>query len=465
MSEKVAAEQVIKYIGGKENIISVTHCATRLRIMIKDKDKIDTKKIESINLAKGSFFNSGQYQIIFGTGIVNKVYDEVIEKLDMGTSVEKNEGENNKIYGNRFQRAVRMFSDIFVPIIPVLVATGLFIGLRSLMLQESILAIFGLTLTDIPSSLITFMQILTDTAFAFLPVLICWSTFKSFGGSPIIGIVLGLMLVSPNLPSAYEVGAKTKEALIFFDYIRVAGYQGSVLPAVATGIITVKFEKLLKKHIPNSIALIINPFLTLLLGIVLALFIIGPILYYVEHGVLVVVEKLLFLPMGIGGFIYGCFGQLNGIFGIHHILNFLEISMLASEGWNYLNPIGSCGNAAQAGAVLAVAIKAKSNKIKQIGYPSCFSALLGITEPAVFGVNLKFFKPFIMAMIGGGVGGFLASILNLRATGMSITCIPGILLYLNSQLPFYLLVNIVAFLVAFCLTYLFGFNQKMEEEL
>lgn len=243
----------------------------------------------------------------------------------------------------------------------------------------------------------------------------------------------------------------------------MAGYQGSVLPAFATGILASKFEKWLRKHVPDAIDLIVTPFLTLLFGIVIALFAIGPVLHYVENIVLWLVENLLFLPFGIGGLIYGCFGRLLGIFGIHHILNFLEISMLASDGWNYLNPIGTCGNIAQAGAVLAVAIKATSNKTKQVAYPSCLSALLGITEPAVFGVNLKFVKPFIMSMIGGGVGGFLASLLHLRATGMSITGIPGTLLYLNEHLPLYLLINVVSFAVAFGLTWFFGFNKKMEQ--
>lgn len=196
----------------------------------------------------------------------------------------------------------------------------------------------------------------------------------------------------------------------------------------------------------------------------LALFVLGPILHTVENGVLFVVEGLLALPMGIGGLLYGSFGQLLGIFGIHHILNFLEISMLAQDGWNYLNPIGTCGNVAQAGAVLAVAIKAYSAKTKQIAYPSCLSALLGITEPAVFGVNLRFVRSFIMSMIGGGVGGFLASLFGLRATGMSITGIPGTLLYLNEQLPLYILVNIVAFAVAFALAWMFGFNREMEDQ-
>lgn len=464
MTDRELAEKIVELVGGKDNIVSVRHCATRLRIIVSDKEKIQTKEVENLDKVKGSFFNSGQYQIILGTGLVNRIYDETVGitgRADIGESAEE---KKEAVYGNKFQRAVRMFSDVFVPIIPVLVATGLFMGLRGLLTQDAVLGVFGLTPEDIPSSLLTFTQILTDTAFSFLPALVCWSTFRNFGGSTVIGIVLGLMLVSPSLPSSYDVGSGVAEPLEFFGFIRVAGYQGSVLPAFVTGIITAKFEKWLRKHIPDAIDLIVTPFITLLVGIVLALFAIGPVLHYVENGVLFVVENILFLPMGIGGLLYGCFGQLLGIFGIHHILNFLEISMLAQDGWNYLNPIGTCGNVAQAGAVLAVAIKAVSNKTKQVAYPSCLSALLGITEPAVFGVNLRFVKPFIMSMVGGGVGGFLASLLHLRATGMSITGIPGTLLYLNEQLPLYLLVNVVSFAVAFGLTWLFGFNKQMENQ-
>lgn len=463
MTEKEIAQALIPLVGGRENIVSVMHCATRLRIVVSDKDKIQVKEVENLDKVKGSFFNAGQYQIIFGTGLVNRVYEAVMKELGLQPEAAVDDKPAKPVTGNRFQRAIRMFSDVFVPIIPVLVATGLFMGLRGLLTQEAVLGVFGMTPDDIPQQLLLFTQILTDTAFAFLPALVCWSTFKNFGGSPVIGIVLGLMLVSNSLPSAYDVGAGTAQPLIFFGFIPVAGYQGSVLPAFATGVLAAKFEKFLRKHVPDAIDLIVTPFLTLLVGILMAMFVLGPILHTVENGVLFVVEGLLTLPMGIGGLIYGSFGQLLGIFGIHHILNFLEISMLAKDGWNYLNPIGTCGNVAQAGAVLAVAIKAHSAKTKQVAYPSCLSALLGITEPAVFGVNLRYVKPFVMSMIGGGAGGFLASLFGLRATGMSITGIPGTLLYLNEQLSLYILVNVVAFAVAFVLTWLFGFNHKMEQ--
>jgi PTS system sucrose-specific IIC component len=449
MTNKEIAQNILQLIGGIENVQSVTHCATRLRIIVNDKENIDK--------VKGSFFNSGQYQVILGTGLVNKVYAEFT------TLINQKDNEANEIANEKqkitFQRAIRIFGDVFVPIIPVLVATGLFMGLRGLLTQEAVLNVFGLTADSIPEQFLLFTQILTDTAFAFLPALVAWSTFKIFGGTPILGIVLGLMLVSSVLPNAYAVGQQVEQPLIFFGFIKVVGYQGSVLPAFVAGILGSKIEIFLRKRIPDALDLILTPFLTLLIGLTLSLFIIGPIFHEVEVAVLHAVEFLLNLPFGIGGLIYGSFGQLLGIFGIHHILNFLEISMLSQDGWNYLNPIGTCGNMAQAGAVLAVAIKTISPKMKQIAFPSALSATLGITEPAVFGVTLRLVKPFVMSMIGGGIGGFLASIFNLRATGMALTGIPGTLLYLNEQLPIYILVNVVAFGVAFSLTWTFGYKK------
>ncbi|PFN83864.1 PTS beta-glucoside transporter subunit EIIBCA [Bacillus sp. AFS076308] len=467
MGNQDLAKKIIELIGGKENIHSVAHCATRLRIIIVDKDKINSDEIENLDKVKGSFFNSGQFQIILGTGLVNKVYDEVM--ILLGDNIQSQSPIKKE--GNRFQRSVRIFGDVFVPIIPVLVATGLFMGLRGLLTQESVLALLGLTPDSIPKELLLFTQILTDTAFAFLPALVCWSTFRIFGGNPVLGIVLGLMLVNPVLPNAYKVGQQAADPLVFFGFIKVVGYQGSVLPAFITGIVGAKIEKFLKTKIPDSLDLILTPFLTLLFGITLALFVIGPIFHEVELLVLYAVQFLLELPFGIGGLIYGSFGQLLGIFGIHHILNFLEINMLSQTGWNMLNPIGTCGNMAQAGAVLAVGIKTFSPKMKQIAYPASLSATLGITEPAVFGVNLRLVKPFVMSMIGGGVGGFLASILQLKATGMALTGIPGTLLYLNNQLPLYILVNVVAFSVSFVLTYTIGYkpvetgNQKQVNKI
>ncbi|UJF15426.1 sucrose-specific PTS transporter subunit IIBC [Jeotgalibaca sp. MA1X17-3] len=465
MSEnKRIAREIIEAVGSQDNIESIAHCATRLRIMVKDKEKIDEEKMEGIDKVKGAFFNAGQYQIILGTGTVNKIYAEAIN-LGMPETSTSNQKQEAGKKGNPFQRAIRTFGDVFVPIIPVLVATGLFMGLRGLLTQDDILALVGLSSASISENFILYTQVLTDTAFAFLPALVAWSSFRVFGGSPVIGIVLGLMLVNPALPNAYEVAAGDASAIMMFGFIPVVGYQGTVLPAFIAGFLGAKLEKLIRKKVPEYLDLLVTPFATLLLMSVISLFFIGPIFHSLELVLLDATVWVLQLPFGLAGIVIGGLNQLIVITGIHHIFNFLEIQLLANNGVNPYNAIITASVAAQGGATLAVAMKTKSKKLKALAYPSTLSALLGITEPAIFGVNLRYVKPFIFGLVGGAVGGFLSSILGLEATGMSLTVIPGALLYLNSQIWIYLLVNIVAMAVAFTLTYLFGFTDKAREEI
>ncbi len=458
------AEEVIEAVGGRENISSVAHCATRLRIMVNDKELIDQEKVEGIQKVKGAFFNSGQYQIIFGTGTVNKVYEEV-EGLGLSTMNPSDQKKEAVKSGTRFQRAIRTFGDVFVPIIPVLVATGLFMGLRGLLMQEQILGLVGLAPNDVSTNFLLFTEVLTDTAFIFLPALVAWSTFRVFGGSPIIGLVLGLMLVSPSLPNAWAVAGGDVTPLEFFGFIPVVGYQASVLPAFIAGIIGAKLERAIRRRVPESLDLILTPFLTLLVMIVLSLLVIGPIFHTVENGILSAATAVLSWPFGISGLIIGGLNQIIVITGVHHVFNMLEIQLLAEFQSNPYNAIVTCAVAAQGGATLAVAMKTKSTKLKALGFPSALSAFLGITEPALFGVNLRYGKPFIMGLIGGAVGGFLASLLQLEATGMAVTVIPGTLLYLNGQLLEYILVNLVSIAVAFALTWMFGYSDKMKKEI
>ncbi|MBP1971381.1 PTS system sucrose-specific IIC component [Virgibacillus natechei] len=463
MSEnKKVAKDLIEAIGGKDNISSVTHCATRLRFIVNDEEKINKDKVEDLDKVKGAFFNSGQYQVIFGTGTVNRVYEEV-EKLEVNSVSKEEQKEDTTKKGNRLQRSIRTLGDVFVPIIPVLVATGLFMGLRGLVMQEQVLALFGLTPADISDNFLLFTEILTDTAFVFLPALVAWSTFRVFGGTPIIGVVLGLMLVSPVLPNAWGV-AEGADPLVFFGFIPVVGYQGSVLPAFIAGIIGAKLEKQIRKRVPESLDLIVTPFLTLLIMITAALFVIGPIFHVVEDYILVGTVSVLELPFGLAGLLIGFFHQLIVITGVHHIFNLLEIQLLESFGNNPFNAIVTASTAAQGGATLAVAMKTKSKKLKALSFPSAISAFLGITEPAIFGVNLRYVRPFFMGLIGGAVGGFAASIMGLKGTGMAITVIPGTLLYLDGQILQYLLVNVIAIGVAFALTWLFGFSDKQLKE-
>ena len=344
-----------------------------------------------------------------------------------------------------------------------MVATGLFMGLRGFLTQDALLAFFGTSADAIPKQFLEFTQILTDTAFSFLPVLVCWSAFKKFGGSPVLGIVIGLMLVSSILPTSWDVAQGNAKPLIFFGFIKVNGYQSSVLPAFIVGFLGSKIEQWLHDHVINALDLIVTPFVTVLVSLCLGLFVVGPIFHSVEVGLVSIVSALFSLPFGIGGFIWGALCQVIVVTGVHHALNLVEIEMLAKTKWNPVNPVGSCGIVAQAGAAMAVAVKTKSTKMKSLGYPSAISALLGITEPAVFGVNLRLVQPFVCACIGGGVGGWIAALLGLKGTGMSITGIPGMLLYLNKQMPLYILVNVIAFAVAFVLTYFLGMKQDVAE--
>lgn len=467
MSEnKKIAQDIIDAVGGKDNIDSVAHCATRLRFKISDEEQVEKEKVENVKKVKGAFFNSGQFQVILGTGIVNRIYEEV-EKLGLGGESKGESTDESPKQGNRLQRWIRTFGDVFVPIIPVLVATGLFMGLRGLLVQEQILGMFGLTPDDIPENLLLYTEILTDTAFIFLPALVAWSTFKVFGGTPIIGIVLGLMLVSPSLPNAWGV-AEGADPLYFFGFIPVVGYQGAVLPAFIAGIFGAKLEKRIRKRVPEALDLIVTPFLTLLIMSVAALFVIGPIFHAVEGYILEGTLAILNLPFGIAGLVLGFFHQIIVITGVHHIFNLLEIQLLETFGNNPFNAIITASIAGQGGAALAVGMKTKSQKLKALALPSSLSAFLGITEPAIFGVNLRYVKPFVMGLIGGSVSGFLASLTGLTATGMAITVIPGTLLYLNEQIILYILVNILGIGVAFVLTWFFGFSdeklQKTEVE-
>ncbi|WP_172252177.1 sucrose-specific PTS transporter subunit IIBC [Saccharibacillus deserti] len=457
------ARDIVEAIGGKENIASFAHCATRLRIMVRDKDKIDQNRIENTDKVKGAFFNSGQYQIIFGTGTVNRIFEEV-ERLGIDSTSKEEIKSESKKQGNAFQRAIRTFGDVFVPIIPVLVATGLFMGLRGLLTQDLVLSWFGLTSASIPPNFLLFTQVLTDTAFAFLPALVAWSAFRVFGGSPVLGIVLGLMLVNPALPNAYAVADGSAQALTMFGFIPVVGYQGSVLPAFFVGLLGAKFEKFLRKRVPEALDLILTPFVTLLVMITLGLFAIGPVFHSLENVVLHGTTYLLDLPFGIAGLLIGFFHQIVVVTGVHHIFNFLEIQLLEQTGSNPFNAIITCAMAAQGAACLAVGLKTKNAKLKALALPSSLSAFLGITEPAIFGVNLRYMKPFVMGLIGGAAGGFLASLLHLAGTGMAVTVIPGALLYLNDQLPMYILCNLVGAAVAFTLTWLFGYKDEPAVE-
>ena len=455
MTNTEIAKKVIEALGGRENVNSVAHCATRLRVMVKDEAKINKDAIENLEKVQGAFFNSGQYQIIFGTGTVNKMYDEVVA-LGLPTSSKEDMKAEAAKQGNWFQRAIRTFGDVFVPIIPVIVATGLFMGLRGL------LNALGITL---PEDVTIYSQILTDTAFIILPGLVVWSTFRVFGGNPAVGIVLGMMLVSDSLPNAWAVASGGEvTAMQFFGFIPVVGLQGSVLPAFIIGVVGAKFEKALRKVVPDVLDLLVTPFVTLLVMSILGLFVIGPVFHVVESYILIGTKAILNLPFGLGGFLIGGVHQLIVVSGVHHIFNLLEVQLLAADHANPFNAIITAAMTAQGAATVAVGVKTKNPKLKTLAFPAALSAFLGITEPAIFGVNLRFRKPFFLSLIAGAIGGGLASILGLAGTGNGITVIPGTMLYIgNGQLLQYLLMVAVSFVLGFALTYMFGYEDEVEE--
>ncbi|EMG33212.1 sucrose-specific PTS transporter subunit IIBC [Streptococcus oralis] len=454
MDNQDIAKKVIEALGGRENVNSVAHCATRLRVMVKDEGKINKEVIENLDKVQGAFFNSGQYQIIFGTGTVNKMYDEVVA-LGLPTSSKEDMKAEAAKQGNWFQRAIRTFGDVFVPIIPVIVATGLFMGLRGLMNA------LGMTL---PEDVTIYSQILTDTAFIILPGLVVWSTFRVFGGNPAVGIVLGMMLVSGSLPNAWAVASGGEvTAMNFFGFIPVVGLQGSVLPAFIIGVVGAKFEKALRKVVPDVLDLLVTPFVTLLVMSILGLFVIGPVFHVVENYILLGTKAILALPFGLGGLVIGGVHQLIVVSGVHHIFNLLEVQLLAADHANPFNAIITAAMTAQGAATVAVGVKTKNPKLKTLAFPAALSAFLGITEPAIFGVNLRFRKPFFLSLIAGAIGGGLASILGLAGTGNGITIIPGTMLYVgNGQLLQYLLMVAVSFVLGFALTYMFGYEDEKE---
>ncbi|HBG3949053.1 TPA: PTS glucose transporter subunit IIA, partial [Clostridioides difficile] len=467
------ANELIKIIG-EDNIISITHCATRLRVMIKDRETINDKKVEKVNEVKGVFFTSGQYQIILGTGIVNKVYAEV-EKMGLKTLSKKEQDELVKNNETGFKKVMRTLADIFVPIIPVIAATGLFLGLKGCLFNDNVLGLFGMSSANIPLYIQTLVSVLTETAFAFLPAIIVWSAFKVFGGTPVIGLVIGLMLVSPILPNAYSVADPSNEieAIMAFGFIPIVGCQGSVLTAIVTAFIGANLEKWFRKHMPNVLDLIFTPFFVMLITMLVILLGVGPIMHTIELKMVDIISLLIDLPLGIGGFIIGFTYPLAVITGLHHTYVMIETSLLANTGFNALITLCAMYGFANIGTCLAFMKKSKNNQVKQTAVGAMLSQLFGISEPVLFGIQLRYnLKPLIIMCASSGLGAAILSILHIQSNSYGLAVLPSYLMYIYDgyNLITYLLVSI--FVVAFCfiVTCLFGvpkeaINEDEDEEL
>ena len=458
-----AAEDIIRIVG-KDNIVSATHCATRLRLIVKDKEAIDVKKLEKLPLVKGTFFNAGQFQIILGTGIVNKVYEE-IENLGLKTLSKKEQDEAIKNQQKGVKRLMRILGDIFIPIIPVIAATGLFLGLKGCVFNDNVLGLFGASTDMIPDYIVTLVNVLTETAFSFLPAIICWSAFKVFGGTPVIGMVLGLMLVSPILPNAYSVANPDSgiSAIMAFGKIPIVGCQGSVLTAIITALIGAKLEKKLRKIMPNALDLIMTPFVVMLVTFLIVILCLGPVMHVVELKLVSIVEALVHLPFGIGGFIIGATYPLLVITGLHHTYTMIETSLLANTGFNPVITLCAMYGFANVGTCLAFFVKSKNTTVRQTSIGAMLSQLFGISEPVLFGIQLRYnLKPLIIMLFTSGLGAASLSLLNIQSNSYGLAVIPSYLMYIyeGRQFLWYLIISICSVALCFVLTYLFGVPEE-----
>ena len=461
-------------IGGGANVVSAAHCATRLRLVIADNGKVNKAALEEIDGVKGMFESSGQLQLIIGTGTVNKVFDEFVAITGVAAGTKDDVKAAAAAKAPIWKRALKTIGDVFVPILPAIVASGLMMGL-----VEALGKIDGLNFAG--SDWYAFLDTVANTAFAYLPVIVAISAARVFGGNLFLGAVIGLLMIHSAFLNGWNV-ANAEQIYKFFnmeieggspylftgDWAKVAapaiprwnlignvvsiqrsGYQGHVIPVIIAVWFMSTIEKWLHKHVPEMIDLFVTPLCTVFATALVTLVVIGPIFSFLETKVLQGAQILVSNPFGSG--IMGAIYPWTVVMGLHHMYNVIEAGMLSVEGGlNTWMPIASAANFAQFGACLAVGLKAKNAKTKSVAIPSALSASLGITEPAIFGVNMRFFKPFISGMIGGAVGALIAAFMGIGAKAYGVTGIPGYLTIDNAAL--YTIVLLISGGIAFVLT-------------
>ncbi len=460
MDYKKAAAETIQYIGGKDNIVSAAHCATRLRLVIADNTKVNKEALEDAEGVKGVFEASGQLQIIFGTGVVNKVYDEFIAIAGITAASKEEVKQAAASKANPFQRFIKTLGDIFVPIIPAIVASGFLMGIME---SLNFLINNGYIQMSNESSLFVLASMFSNTAYVFLPVLIGFSGAKVFGGNPFLGGVIGMIMVHPNLQNAWTMTGGVNEYLDVFGLWKVplVGYQGHVISVIIAVFVMANIEKWLHKRVPAMLDLFVTPLVSVFVTGFLTMTMIGPAFNIVESSIINGIQTLISLPFGIGSLVMGALYAPTVVTGIHHMYTIIDLGQIKEFGCTYWLPLASSANIAQGAAALAVALKTRDQKLKAMALPSSLSAFMGITEPAIFGVNLRFFRPFVCACIGGGCGAMFASITSLGATGTGVTGIFGILLCLNAPVKYILMFAISAG-VAFALSWVFGYKNAPQ---
>ena len=478
------AQEISDNIGGGANVVSAAHCATRLRLVIADNGKVNKEALEEIAGVKGMFESNGQLQLIIGTGTVNKVFDEFIQITGVAAGTKDDVKAAAAAKAPIWRQALKTIGDVFVPILPAIVASGLMMGL-----VEALAKIPGLGFGE--SDWFAFLDTVANTAFAYLPVIVAVSAARVFGGNLFLGAVTGLLMIHSSFLNGWNV-ANAEQIHKFFnipiqdmnpylftgDWSQVAapaiprwhlignivtiqrsGYQGHVIPVIIAVWLMSMIEKWLHKHVPEMIDLFVTPLCTVLVTAFLTLWIVGPIFSTLETYVLAGAKILVRNPIGSG--IMGAIYPWTVVMGLHHMYNVIEAGMLAETGLNTWMPIASAANFAQFGACLAVGLKVKNQKTKSVAIPSSMSAALGITEPAIFGVNMRFFKPFICGMIGGAVGALLAAFMGFGATAYGVTGIPGYLTVSNPVM--YTIVLAIAGGIAFVGTWMFWKEEEKKK--
>jgi PTS system sucrose-specific IIBC component len=459
------AEQVIEKLGGKNNIATAAHCATRLRIVLNDESKVDKEGIEAIEGVKGQFSVAGQYQIIFGSGTVNKVHEQLTKQLGIGDVSKAEVAEAALGQQNLLQRIVKGLADIFVPIIPAIVAGGLLMGLYSMLTSIGFFWDNHSVVTKYPeiSDLVDFINTIANAPFVFLPVLLGFSATRKFGGNPFLGAALGMLLVHPSLSDGWNYAKTLMEGNIkywnvFGLEIEKVGYQGTVIPTIISAWVLATLEKNFRKFIPSYLDNLITPMFSLFIAGFLAFTVIGP--FGREAGSLISAGLTwLYDTLGFfGGAIFGTLYAPIVITGMHQTFIAVETQLLAEitqTGGTFIFPIAAMSNIAQGAACLGVALALKDAKIRGLAVPSGISALLGITEPAMFGVNLRYRQAFIAAMIGSGLASAFIAFFNVKAIALGAAGFLGIPSIKPDSLAMYSIGMIISFVVAFCLSFLF----------
>ncbi|AIM15023.1 PTS maltose transporter subunit IIBC [Bacillus sp. X1(2014)] len=456
------AKELVQHIGGKENIAAVTHCATRMRFVLNDPSKADVKKIESIKLVKGTFTQAGQFQVIIGNEVAS-FYQEFIKIAGVSETSKEEAKVAAKQNMNWLQRMIAHLADIFTPLIPALVVGGLILGFRNVigdikLLEEGTKSI--IEVSQFWAGIHSFLWLIGEAVFHFLPVGITWSIARKMGASPILGIVLGITLVSPQLLNAYGVASAEEIPVWDFGFAKVEmiGYQAQVIPAILAGFLLAYLETRLRKIVPNSISMIVVPFFALIPTVLIAHTVLGPIGWTVGSWISDIVYSSLTSAFGwLFAAIFGFAYAPLVITGLHHMTNAIDLQLMSEFGGTNLWPMIALSNIAQGSAVVAmIYLNRKNEEEKQVSIPAAISCYLGVTEPAMFGINLKYGFPFLAAMIGSMTAAVVSVGSNVMANSIGVGGLPGILSIQAQHMIMFAVAMVVAIVVPFLLTIVFA---------